>query len=306
MHTPTRTALIGPFTHGGISAINDVCNTAPGMNSLPPLDVSSIILSTMFQAGVDLFEVHRFDGTIRSDSSFWLKRIQVYPEDEYNAISEHVSNLFKSCLPPDYCRNDEYSPVWAWESFLTDLLYCLKRNTVMACGEIPDIAEVKDLLPPEICVPISNLCEQIITEPLAVPIPKASIPQSQIKRFRAIVESDSFETYVDAHAGLDSSRCSVGDAVARIVDSSHALQYNYPALLKLRDIAMGVLPATGKLVSTVFQQIPGEIAETLTTRISSWLSADRQVVIYETKPIMLELFLGRFRKAREKEKDEVT
>lgn len=174
----------------------------------------------------------------------------------------------------------------------------------MACGEMPDIANIEGFLPPEICVPISNLCEYITTEQLSVPIPRSSIPWSQIKRFRSIIESDAFAKYIDAHKGFESSRSSLRDTISRVTDRSLILQYNYPALLKIRDIAIGVFPASAKLLSAVFQQIPGKLAEELATRIFSWLSADRHVVIYETRPILMRLLIDRLLKASKNEKNE--
>lgn len=297
-----RTALIGPFTHGGISVIQDVCNEAPFLKEMQYIDISGVLFTTMFQVGVDLFELYSFDDELAPRSVFFLKRTSIFSKDVYDEVGNQIHDIFRPFLPQDYSKNIAYSAIWKWESFLTDLLYCLKRNCAMVFGDIPDAENIRGLLPDELLIPIINLVENIAIESLKVPIAKVSLPEDSLKRFQDIVESDFFRIYVERHGGLDDAKKPKKLAIRDIVNSSMVLQYNYPTLLKLRDIAFSVIPITAKLVDTIFGKLPGSAADAFTKHLDRWIDSQRRIVIYETGPFLMEILFKRLIFCLENEK----
>jgi hypothetical protein len=298
----SRSAIIGPFTSGGISVYNYILNEAPFLKDMPHVDLSGLLYSNMLQAGVNLFEVYDLAEELKPKSLYLLKRVTVYSKDDYSKISEMVHDVFKSFLPSNYQKNDKYSAIWTWESFLIDLFFCVERNSAMVCSNIPSADELRDLVPPEIYYLLKNLCTQMSLDQVAVPMPQTSLLGIDAEKLKDLFESDYFATYIANHSELDHKSKPKEQTLKDILQSSVALQYNFPTILKVRDITLSVLPATAKLVDTVFGKLPGNFADTMANALNKWIKADRRIVIYETRSFLFELVVNRMSLAFNKEK----
>lgn len=288
-----RSAIIGPYTHGGISAIHKVCNEAPYLKDMPRLDISGLLYSNMFQSGVDLFQLFGLDDPLTPKSKFFLKRIQQISVEDYNKKSDEIKQCFQPFLPKDYYKIDEYSAIWTWEAFLTDLFFCLKNKSALIFGEIPDAEQIRKLVPLELYQPLKNLTDQMSIDTIEVPMPRSSISSSSVKRLHEIVESDHFRIYVNHHKELDYIIKPKKQSYIDIVKSSKILRKNYPAFLKIRSAAVSLISPTTKMVDIVFGKLAGTVSEYFAKLIDECIKTDRQIVIYETMPFLLNLTFKR-------------
>jgi len=222
-----------------------------------------------------------------------VKRIQQISVEDYNKTSGNIRQCFQPFLPEDYYKKDEYSAILTWETFLTDLFFCLKRKSALLFGEIPDAEQIRKLVPSELYQPLKNLTDQMSIDTITVPMPRSSISASSVKRLHEIVESDYFRTHVNYHKELDYIIKPKKQSYIDIVKSSKILRKNYPALLKIRSSAVSLISPTTKMVDIVFGKLAGTASEYFAKLIEEWIKTDRQIVVYETMPFFLNLTLKR-------------
>ena len=288
-----RSAIIGPYTHGSVSAFHKICNEAPHLKDMPYLEISGLLYTTMFQSGVDFFELFGLDDALTPKSQFFLKRIQKISSEDYNKTSDIIKKCFQPFIPENYYRKDKYAAILKWESFLTDLFFCLKRKSALIFGEIPDAEQIRKLVPAEIYHPLKSLTDQMSIDAITVPMPRTSIPESSVNRLREIIESDYFKSYVNYHTELDYIIKPKKQTYSDIIKSSKILRSNYPALLKIRSAAVSLISPTMKMVDIVFGKLPGVASEYFAKLIEEWIKTDRQIVVYETMPFLLNVTFER-------------
>jgi hypothetical protein len=288
-----RKGLIGPFQQGVLLGLSESLNIAERVTGQRGVDLEGIFYATAFQAGIDEFLLAGVGERPQPFSAFIRDQTRYLPAERSKRHYDTVETAFGKYLPEGWERDDKYLPVWSVQAFLIDLLNAMATPaSLLSPWGIPDIAEAKALLPPELVVPVSNLLAAIEDLTTASPVPQRVLAREDLERFNRIITSDLFRHYVTAHEMLDNPQVPVATAVEAAANAGRRLFLGNPRLLALRRSFLGVLQITPKVVDAAFGKLPGLLAE-LGARLGlSLLESRRRIVIYDFRPTVMEVFLA--------------
>ncbi|EMY69349.1 hypothetical protein [Leptospira vanthielii] len=276
-----RIVSINQFQLGAISALNFVANISIHKEKREPINVNSIIYSTLLQCGASHINIHDTPKN-RIVTDFPSTKISLINETSSKTKESIISNLFLHYLPKDYSSNEKYKKIKNLEFYLENILFAAQTNTsVINMFNFPNINQCKELLPAELYYTISNLLSLIETSPQKLPFPKQEIDSTHIKNFETIIESNLFTSYCESHIELESKSIEYNTAIDNLKLKSKNLYYNNIDSLRLKRMAVSVLPITEKIIGTIFGKIPGAVSKFITKILIEYLKSEKRIVIYQ-------------------------
>lgn len=279
-----KKGIIGASQLGYLEGMNSALEIAEKHTGAPSTDLNGIFYSTAFQAGIDEFIIPEFKGEKINISSFIEKRSKFMRRSLSDAHYELVHDTFTNCMPEDWAKNDDYSKVWMLESFIVELLNAMSTgSSILSIIGVPNIEDMKPLIPSKLYVPMNNLLSSITTFETEGLVPKKAIQTEDINRFNEILTSDIFTEFSSAQSVLDESESNLELAIPAVNASSLKLYKNNESRFSFKKVGLGALQFTPKLIDAAFGKLPGALAETATKLGSDVIESRRRVIVYDFK-----------------------
>ena len=192
-------------------------------------------------------------------------------------------------MPEGWERDSKYSNVWAWHSFLADLFTAMDRKAAfLAVGGLPDPADIEQLVPPELFLPLRTLAAGFENTSVASTVPTIAVGRDSIERYQAILQSDVFTRYVHAESALEEISYDIPSALNGVLQTAQSLVRINPHVLALRRSGIAVLTVTPKLIDAAFGKLPGALADFGAKLGITYLDERRRIVIYDFQKLMFE------------------
>jgi hypothetical protein len=142
---------------------------------------------------------------------------------------------------------------------------------------------------PELYAAINGLIRVIQPIQLVSPVPQWQAISTNVKSFEDILASDLFKSFSDSHKLLEFNSKNTTAIVKDIVHNGNTLVSKYGKLLKMKELAISLIPVTTTIVDSVFGKIPGKIAESLGKAFSDFLKEDKRITIYDYGDVHVRL-----------------
>jgi hypothetical protein len=282
-----RQGLLGPFQAGALSAMAEMMKAAEGFSGQRGCDIEGLFYATAFQAGIERFVIHEGEGTQLPHSEFLETRLTTLNRVRSEKNWSNVRTAFSRHLPDNWWRDDKYSHLWAWNAFVADLYDAMDTGaSLMSVGGVPDTSDIEQLAPPELLLPLRNLSLAFQQTSAPCTVPCTVIARDYVERYRTILESDLFRSYVHSEKQFEDVAVPVATALDQVLATAQSLVRNNPTLLAVRRGSVAVLGFTPKLIDSVFGKLPGAIAEVGAKLGSSYLDEKRRIVVYDFRGIV--------------------
>lgn len=184
---------------GGLRALPYFLKSASKATGKPAPDAHNLLLTSLFQAGVDEFVIDNYNlrnltGLVMPN--FLSERFVPVNDSIWDEKWNTLHDTFEQYAPDGYQTSEGFAPVVVAESFLADLLYALEeRVRIVTMLEPPDELDLKDLLPDELLLPTTNLLASFEDENVEVTIPRTTVSAENVERYEEILDSDLFSRY---------------------------------------------------------------------------------------------------------------
>ena len=294
-----RTVLISPSALGCLGAWGYAINL---LDQLPRVDTYGIFYSLLFQTGATHFELFKDvdhhlslheEDSLQKPSEFLEMHSTTLPDKIYNDAVEIVRSSFERFLPDDYTKHDKRIEIATLMSFFVNLAIAVDRKIGLVVSSLPKLGKLKGILPAELFYPIQNFLGAIENESTETPIPRSVISASDFSRLQEVLTSDLFSLYANEHSHLEDATYPIEGAVRRVSKGGLKLVKCHVDLLKLKNLALSLIPVTTSIVDQVFGAIPGKIAEFFGDHLLALLKSERRVIIYHYNYIFQEIFKER-------------
>ncbi len=298
--TPVRTALVSPFTLTHIAAIQEASDEIGEKLTLSRVDVRDVYFTTALQVGAEKLELTTSSESDElPDGDFLRERVRAHIGREWAESFSLVRALFRTHGLISDSEPKSTLQQFALFCFLTDLLYALARGTALVTHESWDkLRSEANTLPIAMRLPVSNLLD--LADPIQVKtvMPRMELLKSDIAKFRDIVESSSFASYVCAHDGLEQRDVSLSDSLAVLNHSTSVLMRGSSSLLKAADVAASVIAPVASVVKEVLSPLAGTAVEKAAEAARAAYDSKRRLVIYSVSSlakIVIESRLAEFK-----------
>ena len=277
-----RTALVSIATLVVMDEVGDLMKHPVFLDIASPVDLESVIYSSLIQCGAERFELPYFEEQKPPDSEFLKARIKNIPEREPSNARRQIREMFAEILPENWWRDDKYAKVWRIQWFLDELLLCAERKISLASRyPVPDVGGLEELMPPELLIPIRNLWTTLEPYPASLPLPKAQVSHNNIRRFEQVIESDLFAAYSARHYDLEDANIPERVALEGVTEKGGQMLRSNVDLLALKKLTVSLLPVTARVIETMFGGVSGILSNYLATLLTDIMDQERRVVIYQ-------------------------
>jgi hypothetical protein len=288
-----RKGLLGPFQLGALQALNETLRIAHRVTGKNGCDLEALFFATAFQAGIDQFLLPTLPEKDGLTSGFVSSRTIYAEPGQFDPHWEIVNAILSKYLPDNWNRNDKFSEVWAWSSFLADLLFAMQGGmSLLAVLGIPQRSKLKTLLPTEIVSPILTLVESFQNIGIPAAVPSTIVKRENIERFKTVMLSDVFSNYVTAQETLGQEEVTARSAIARVTKAGRDLVNTNPQILAIRQSAVNILSFTPKLIDATFGRLPGALAETAVKLGINFFEKRHRVVVYDFRNLLESVLIS--------------
>jgi hypothetical protein len=289
-----KKGYLSPFHLGALEAISHVLEKTAEISKQQVTNSNAIFYATAFQSGIDELLIHdKFRDDLISNSEFIASRTTPFSNTRSNAHSDIINATFSAYLPDDWRNSIKFHSVSSTTIFINDLIDAMSAGSCLISTGRLHLIEIRELLPDELFVPLSNLLLTLTTVQTPSPIPQNVISTDDIRKFDDIISSDLFGKYVNSQSALDNSEVPIDKALPVIVSTGRMLFSQNRSLLALRNASVNILQVTPKLVDAVFGKLPGALAEVAAKLGISFLEDRRRLVIYDFHEFMFQEVLFR-------------
>ena len=285
-----RVAMLGPLQQTVVGAVHDAVNVQPFLDVLPKLSVPDVWYSSIIQSGIEKLEIPIFPnkadqdliGDIIPTIESVARRVKFVPLNDLPFLSFIVTKAFENYFPDDNSEGKDGAPYAKFQLFLIELLLAARRKrNIVSVVKIPDAKTIESALPTDLHIIINSLFSTFKSHDVTVAASNIVINETNIKFFDEIIIGLVYKEYKRAHMILEGTDTPSLKAIKTIEKASISLVKRYPSLLNIKKTIVNILPITTKLIDGVFGKLPGSIAEISSKILSSWLSDNKQIIIYE-------------------------
>jgi hypothetical protein len=284
-----RKGFLCSFNEGALSVLHRIVDKAEEITREDGYDVEGLFYATAFQAGIDHFVLsHRLKTEPQWPiSEFLQKRTSIDNVDISGKNWAKIRKAFSNYLPENWWQDSKYSEVWAWNAFISDLLYAMETNVcVLSVTGVPDTVTLEDLVPPELFSPLKNLAAALESISAPTTVPTLYLYRENMERYQHIISGDLFANYVESETKLDVNTSQVPAILDDVLARGRELVRENPRLLSLRRSIVDLLSITPKVVDTLFGKLPGTIADIATKLGGQFIEERRRIVVYDFQSIM--------------------
>ena len=282
---------MSPYEMGRLAGFSENINALTSEVKAVDGNVPGIFYATAFQSGVEQFLVLPLDVSKARIPQFFHERLLMVDGKQFGRAFSVVNQVFSEQMPRDYDGdNSKYTAARQLNNFIPDVFVAMnsKSSLLNALG-IPNINDLKTELPPSLYYPVHNLFSCIRRETVALPVSQLTITAENVKRYQDILAGGVFSDYSKAHEELENNPFSV-KTLDNIVRKGRRVIANNQAFLTVRDISLGILSLTPKVIDTIFGKIPGMMSDALYTTFISRLTEKPNLLIYDFSQLFDELF----------------
>ena len=297
-----RRVILGPYALGALGAYGEILNKMPGLDRLPPIDIHGIFYSTLVQAGATSFDVFGAPDEVKlsvESSTFLAERVRFAADGKWGRFASPVRESLERFLPDKYYLDGRYEEVTCVLAFFETIAVAVQQNqsAIAMTLPLPDLERLKVLIPQELLVPLANFLSTMTAQQVQVPLPTHVVSVEDFQRLKDIITSDLFSQYIESHTGFERISRVKGSTAARVTRSGLRLAGSQADILRLKTLAVNLIPITSKVVSTAFGSLPGSVSEFFGDLLSSWIKGERQIVIYHFDGTIKELLWARLHAA---------
>jgi hypothetical protein len=270
-----RGVIITPYQQGALAAFEDIFKEFN-----PSVNVQRIFYSTMIQGGM-----HEFLISEKDPKRILLPRTnyKLLPTEEFQNVNRVFYDLFNFFMPEGYEKDEQYSDVRKYQTFLIEIVLSMKMNkSIVSMLKRPDLNDIRDKIPPDLYFPIKNLIGGLERVSPELPLLSYSISAKDVSIFYELINSELFTSYALAHSQLESNHGSVN----YVIETGTNFYRKNIELLELKKLSIDLLSLTPKLIDSFFGKIPGHITDFFAKLFTEQLTKDRKVVIYDFYPTL--------------------
>ena len=240
------------------------------------MPVDRMFYVAAFQAGIDQFVAPvSHDETEGLD--FLKNRISPPKESDFQVLRE-INDVFQHFGRSEADKSD----VHLVKIFLHNLICAMQSNAaVLSVVPVPDPACITDAFAPELAAPLIQLVAKLQPNAESVPVPIKTIDRANVERFQAIIISDAFQKYSQAHAELEQGDADTRTVLAIVRNSGNVLLQEGKRLLTPKPSVLHILHIVPKIVDTIFGKLPGALAQLAGNVAQDRIDQRKQVVIYQ-------------------------
>jgi hypothetical protein len=274
---------------GGLSALGmvfDLLSTT--FPDTPRIRADRVLFGALLQSGAEHFEMGPGEPALWR-SSFMNDRMTAISATDYEQARSLVESLFSEHLPPEWLHSADYGYAWAASTFLTDLIFALRRRVGVAMLLEPTEFKTSQL-PLELRQLVNNVVSSITWEEASLPVPVGSVSGETASVLREVVESDLFRKYSSTHERLEMRSEDHRSVMDEMVTRAGSLVAGFRDRISLRRSVVGMLPG----VATAFSgggKGSAPWAKLAAVLGDAGLWQQRRVAIYRCGPMLHDLLL---------------
>jgi len=267
-----RSVIISPYQYGYFSGVEHVFN-----EFVPTVNLKRIFFSTMIQGGIQEFLLQDDQNKV----NFLSNHIKQFSSEHYEEVGRVLNDLFRYFLPEGYENDKKYKEVVLYKQYLYELISSMKMNkSFVLMSESPKLEYIKNLIPPDLFIPIENLVCRFESDTPQLPLPSQSIPHKDISIFYDLINSELFSEYAQNHNELENTNSSI----TKLVESGSNFYKKYIEYLELKKLSISLLEISPNLIDTFFGKIPGHIADFFARLFTDQLNLQKRVIVYHFHP----------------------
>ena len=294
----SRTALITPHSLGALEAYRMVITDISEVLGDPHVDIERLFFATMIQSGVEAFIVPEHYRAGLEDWTFIRQRIEKRDYSRVETVAVELENLFTRTKRASLSDKDEKA-LRDITTLIQELYIAaeFRRPIVTVLGK-PPVDRVRDVLREDVATVVEELLRQVATIGIEAPVVKMEVEKVTLARFRAIVESDAFGTYIERHELFETLSQRLPSAAERVSLQTRALVRTFPSVVAFRNIAVRALDVVPQLVDLVGGKALGAAAKPFATALSAALGREQRLVAYSFYPTWRRIWEGKLDKVR--------
>ena len=283
-----RSALLTPVNLGTIWVFEDKAREHWERKDAAVLERRDILFGSLVQCGVSQFECLAIPDSYMPTAEV-LRRRMVTKQDNYGTCLSIVHGSFEKHLGKNFCLHPQPDKINTLFLMVGDILYALHRRKNMVCFfDLDEFLPIIETLPPEVAVPLRNLWSLMSRSEPGLPVPQYEISTDDAIHFEQIIASNLFTQYETQSERLDIASSAEDASLKKIQNAAVELVNANQRFLKLRNTPMRLLTLTAKAIDAVFGKLPGTLADFAVKEAHQFLGADKRLVIYSARTLLLQ------------------
>ena len=274
--------FISPYSMGYLSAFNAIDNIHHFKIYTPDIQFNTFFYSSLIQTGANFIEVISDPKKMLSRSETIKDRVLISNKDEYGKVSSRIDKIFSKYTNK---KNKKLNKELDYAKLLiTDLIYGARKGLdIIYTGKLPNLTKYSKILSPDLYYPLNTLINGIVSNNLFIASPISLIAKSDIKKFDAIINSDIYLNYSNAHTKLSFDQ--LKNAAVSIKETSEKLIASNSLSLSIYNNLTSIIPFS-KLINPEL----GEIAQAANSMLTSISDANnrKNITIYMYKDVALK------------------
>jgi hypothetical protein len=289
-----RSALLTPVNLGLIGVHE---RHVPGSSSRDnPLILQrrDVLFGSLLQCGISQLECLAVPESYKPTTDFLQKRIVQWTDkpSTYGTCLFLVNEAFEKFLGKQFHRHPDPSKANTLFLFVGDLLYALHRRKSMVCFlEFDELLSTIETLPPELSIPLGNLCALMHRAEPALPVPRYELELGDLTNLEQILSSAAFTDYEKESSKLDLVGLPEDDCLAAAQRAAQRLVKANARFLNIKTTPLRLLNLTAKAIDAVFGKLPGALADFAADEARQFLGAEKRLVLYTAEKLLYSVYL---------------
>jgi len=277
---------ISPRDIGSLNGLTSFSNANAIVKYLDPVDYHFVMFSTLYQSGVDYFEVDQKSIPEEIlDNTFWNSKLTGYNSKALDNSIEKAVVVLEGRFNIEVDNKYNVPQYPAVLDYLSKLFYSLETGIPFIN---PDFILPKDfdLLEPrmnrELLNSMRNLNSLIINEKIQTITPEYSVLKSDVKRFEDICHSKDFRNYSNSLQLLPVS--SKTKSIKKDISVNSLKLFNkYGNNFTFKETAFSFIKFNKKIVDTFVTKIPATVGDFVINSIEKLATNKQRIYFHEVK-----------------------
>jgi hypothetical protein len=275
---------LSPYDIGVINGMSNFSNSNAMLKYLKPIDYHSLLFSTLYQTGINYFEISiNTLPPIITQNKFWRDRIV-----EYNskAVEESINKAIKVLDGNFYQDIDKKYNVSQYQrmiDYLSKLFYALETGTPYinpAFIASKDFDLLEKRMDKGLLASIRNLNTLVVNEKVQTVVPTYSVLKTDVTRFEEICDTTLFKKYSTALQEFPNS--DKMELLKKDINSKALKLFNrYGNDFNFKETAFSFVKFNKKILDLFVGKIPSIIGDFVITSTETLTKEKKKIYFHE-------------------------